>query len=129
MRAAVIVVRLSRDLEAMVLSRPYRRAMSRMRSSPPASQWAFARRFRRSGFGWRSAPAVSAVREAIGEVKRVARGDAALGAEGSVALLVRLVPALERVDGSSGAIGTAVNDAVASFAPIVGSAPLTASQR
>ena len=69
------------------------------------------------------------MREAIVEVTREARADPCLAAEGAVALLVRVVPALENVDGSSGALGTAVNDAIAAFAPIVGTAPLMPTQR
>jgi len=91
--------------------------------------WRFARRFRRGGFGWRSATAVDALREAIAEVAGAVRMDRALGAAGAVALLVRLSGAFANVDSSSGALGTAVNDAIATFAPIVGTAPLAPAQR
>lgn len=94
-----------------------------------AHPWQFVRRFRRGGFGWRSAPAVAAVRAAVSEVRSVARRDQVLGAEGAVRLIERIVPALERVDGSSGSIGAAVNAALEECAKIVGDAPLLAPER
>lgn len=94
-----------------------------------AHSWQFTRRFRRGGFGWRSAVAVPAVRAAVTEIKRVARVDPALAAEGAVRFLERVSPALEHVDSSSGAIGAAVNGAIAALAEIVGSAPLEHAHR
>ncbi|MHB8508959.1 MAG: hypothetical protein ACYDGR_09990 [Candidatus Dormibacteria bacterium] len=44
----------------------------------------------------------------------------ALAADGAVALLERISPALEQVDSSSGAIGTAVNNAIDELVPIIG---------
>jgi hypothetical protein len=35
--------------------------------------WAFVPRFRRRAFGWRSTPAVTRVREAADEIKKMAR--------------------------------------------------------
>ena len=46
-----------------------------------------------------------------------------LGAEGAVLFLERVSPALEHVDSSSGAIGTAVYHAIEAFAPIIAAAP------
>ncbi|GAB4278917.1 MAG: hypothetical protein Kow0092_34730 [Deferrisomatales bacterium] len=85
--------------------------------------WQFRARFRRGAFGWRSQPAIQRVKEAVSEIKRVARKDKLLAAEGAVLFLERVSPALERVDGSSGAIGTAVNNAVDALVPIIASAP------
>ncbi|MHB2020415.1 MAG: hypothetical protein ACYCW6_26055, partial [Candidatus Xenobia bacterium] len=73
--------------------------------------WEFGPRFRARAFGWKSQPAITRVREAVSEIKKVARGDSALGAEGAVLFLEKVSPALEQVDSSSGAIGTAVNHA------------------
>ncbi len=70
--------------------------------------WRFKARFRRHAFGWKSQPPIERLREALTEIKLVARIDPILGAEGAVALLERISPALENVDSSSGAIGTAV---------------------
>ena len=63
--------------------------------------WEFKPRFRRRAFGWRSQPAIQRVKEAVAEIKNVARTDAALAAEGAVGFIERLSPALENVDSSS----------------------------
>jgi hypothetical protein len=74
-------------------------------------KWTFRARFRRSAFGWRSQPAIKRIKEAVSEIKKAARKDPVMGAEGAVLFLEKLSPALEQVDSSSGAIGTAVNNA------------------
>ncbi len=91
---------------------------------PPAHKWVFAPRFRRHAFGWRSQPAVQRVREATAEIQKVARKDPALAAAGAVLFLEKVSPALEQVDSSSGAIGTAVNHAIAACATIIAAAPI-----
>ncbi|MDA1081826.1 MAG: hypothetical protein O2973_09135 [Gemmatimonadetes bacterium] len=86
--------------------------------------WAFKARFRRNAFGWRgSRLAVTRVREAVGEIAKVARKDPALAAEGAVVFLERVSPALEQVDSSSGAIGSAVYRAIAALVPVIAQAP------
>ncbi|MHC4224831.1 MAG: hypothetical protein ACYSUN_12635 [Planctomycetota bacterium] len=75
-------------------------------------KWVFASRFRRNAFGWRSQPAITRVKQAVSEIKKVARGDPILAAQGAVLFLKKLSPALAQVDSSSGAIGTAVNHAI-----------------
>jgi len=92
-------------------------------------RWAFKARFRRHAFGWRSQPAIQRVKEAVAEIKTVARTDAVLAAEGAVVLIERLSPALENIDSSSGAIGTAVNNALATLVPLLTSAPADAETR
>ncbi len=83
-------------------------------------KWQFIARFRRNAYGWRSSKlAVKRVREAVSEIKRVARKDPVLGAEGAVKFLERISPALAHVDSSSGAIGTAVNGAINALVPII----------
>jgi hypothetical protein len=91
--------------------------------------WEFKARFRRSAFGWRSQPAVQRVKQAVSEIKKVARRDPVLAADGAVCLLERLSPALERVDSSSGAIGSAVNGAIDDLVPIIAGAPADAKTR
>jgi hypothetical protein len=86
-------------------------------------KWTFRARFRRSAFGWRSQPAIKRVKEAVSEIKKAARKDPILGADGAVLLLEKLSPALEQVDSSSGAIGTAVNNAINALVPIIAKAP------
>jgi hypothetical protein len=44
----------------------------------------------------------------VAEIKRAAREDPRHGAEGAVLFLEKVAPALDQVDGSSGAMGTAV---------------------
>jgi hypothetical protein len=80
-------------------------------------KWEFKARFRRHAFGWRSQPAVQRIKQAVSEIKKVVRRDPVLAAEGAVTLLERISPALEQVASSSGAIGTAVNNAICRRAP------------
>ena len=63
------------------------------------------------------------MREAVGEITKVARNDPALAAEGAVIFLERVSPALEQVDSSSGAIGSAVHHAIAALVPVIAQAP------
>lgn len=90
---------------------------------PAIHKWQFKARFRRHAFGWKSQPAIQRVKQAVGEIGTVARTDPVLAAEGAVALLERLSPALEQVDSSSGAIGTAVNNAICDVVPVIATAP------
>lgn len=95
----------------------------------PAHKWAFAPRFRRHAFGWRSQPAVQRVREATAELRKVAKKDPALAAAGAVLFLEKVSAALEQVDSSSGAIGTAVNHAIEICARIIAEAPVDGRTR
>jgi hypothetical protein len=94
-----------------------------------AHKWEFKARFRRHAFGWKSQPAITRVKQAVAEIKKVAKKDPALAAEGAVTFLERLSPALERVDSSSGSIGTAVGNAIAELVPIIVSAHVDAKTR
>jgi hypothetical protein len=98
-------------------------------SRAKAVHWEFTRRFRRGAFGWKSQPAIERVRQAVSEIKTVARRDPGLGAEGAVLFLERVSPALEHVDGSSGAIGTAVNHAIEALVAVIAGAPADAKTR
>ena len=84
-----------------------------------AHQWQFSPRFRRSAFGWKSDTPIQRIKEALTEIKQVARKEPVLAGEGAVLLLEKLSPALEQVDSSSGALGSAVNRAIESLAPII----------
>ena len=86
-------------------------------------KWVFRARFLRNAFGWKSQPAIKRIKEAVAEIKKVARKDEVLAADGAVIFLEKLSPALERIDSSSGAIGTAVNNAIAALVPIIAVAP------
>jgi len=86
-------------------------------------RWTFAPRFRKGVFGWRSQPAILRIREALSEIKKTARKNPILGAEGAVLFLEKISAAIANVDGSSGAIGAAVNAAVDVLVPIIAGAP------
>jgi hypothetical protein len=98
-------------------------------ASQDRHRWEFKARFRRFAFGWRSQPAIRRVKEAVREIRSVARRDPLLAADGAVAFIERISPALEHVDSSSGAIGTAVNNALRELVAIVASAPADAGTR
>ena len=84
-----------------------------------AHKWQFAPRFRRHAFGWRSDTPIQRIKEALAEIKQVARKDPVLAAEGAVTLLEKLSPALAQVDSSSGALGSAVNKAIDTLVPLI----------
>ena len=88
-----------------------------------ASGWTFRSQFRAGAFGWRSDLPIKRIKEAVAEIKKAARKDQVLGAEGAVMFLEKVSGALARVDSSSGAIGTAVNRAIDTLAPVVSQAP------
>ncbi len=92
-------------------------------------KWQFASRFRRQAFGWRSGPPIQRIKEALSEIRQVARKEPVLAAEGAVAFLEKLSPALERVDSSSGALGSAVNKAIASLVSVIAGAEVSAERR
>jgi tetratricopeptide (TPR) repeat protein len=101
-----------------------------MSGQAPAHAWAFRPRFRRRAFGWRgSLQAVKRVREAVSEIRQVARKDPLLGGEGAVLLLEKLSPALEQVDSSSGALGNAVHRAIEALVPVIAVAPAEPDRR
>jgi hypothetical protein len=101
----------------------------RTETSSEKHKWEFMARFRRRAFGWKSQPAITRVKQAVAEIKSVAKKAPVLAAEGAVAFLERVSPALEQVDSSSGSIGSAVNNAIAELVPIIASAPVDAKTR
>ena len=90
-----------------------------------AHKWTFVSRFRRNVFGWRSSLPIQRLKEAVTEIRSVARSDRVLAAEGAVLLLEKLSPALEHVDSSSGALGGAVNRAIDALVAVIVSADVT----
>ncbi|MBI5518306.1 MAG: hypothetical protein HY909_31330 [Deltaproteobacteria bacterium] len=94
-----------------------------------AHPWEFKARFRRNAFGWRSQPAVTRIRQAVAEIKKVARKSPLVGGEGAVTFLERLAPAIEHVDSSSGSVGTAVGRAIDDLAPLIAGAPADPATR
>jgi hypothetical protein len=101
----------------------------RTRDEVRSHKWEFKARFRRHAFGWKSQPAIQRVKQAVAEVRKIARGNPLLAADGAVSFLERVSPALENVDSSSGAIGTAVNNAITALVPIIAAAPADSSTR
>ena len=89
-----------------------------------AHKWQFTARFRRHAFGWRSDTPIQRIKEALSEIKQVARKEPVIAAEGAVTFLEKLSPALEQVDSSSGALGSAVNRAVDTLVPIIAKADI-----
>ena len=92
---------------------------------PATHKWTFSARFRKNTFGWRSSRlAVQRVKEAVSEIKKATRKQPGSGGEGAVLFLEKVSPALSCVDSSSGAIGTAVNNAIAALVQIIANAPV-----
>lgn len=95
-----------------------------------AGDWAFTKRFRRGGFGWRASQLASErIAEALAEIRAVARHDPLHAAEGAVRFLVKLSPALQQVDSSSGALGSAAHTAVDALVPVIAQASADAAVR
>jgi tetratricopeptide (TPR) repeat protein len=93
-------------------------------------RWEFAARMRARAFGWRSSKlACQRLKEAVSEIKKVARRDPVLAGEGAVRLLEKIWPAFEHVDTSSGALGTAVNHAVDTLVGVLRDAPAADATR
>jgi hypothetical protein len=95
-----------------------------------AYTWEFRARFRARAYGWRSSRlACQRLKEAVTEIKKVARHEPILGAEGAVLLIERISPAFEQVDSSSGALGTAVNNAIDALVHVIAEAPADLASR
>lgn len=101
----------------------------RKEPSGETHKWEFKARFRRHAFGWKSQPAITRIKQAVAEIKKVAKKEPVLAAEGAVVFLERVSPAIEQVDGSSGSIGAAVNNAIAELVPIIADAPVDMKTR
>lgn len=84
-----------------------------------AYKWQFAPRFRRNAFGWKSDTPIQRIKEAVAEIKTIAKKEPVLAAEGAVLFLEKLAPSIEQVDSSSGALGSAVNRAIETLVPII----------
>lgn len=93
-------------------------------------KWIFSARFRAGAYGWKSSKlACQRLREAVSEIKKVAKKEPVLGAEGAVRLMEKIWPALEHVDSSSGALGSAVNKTLDDLIPLIIKAPADAKTR
>lgn len=92
-------------------------------------KWQFAPRFRRNAFGWKSDTPILRIKEALTEIKAVAKKEPVLSAVGAVLFLEKLAPAIEQVDSSSGGIGSAVNRAIETLVPIISKADVARAVR
>jgi hypothetical protein len=92
-------------------------------------KWQFAPRFRRNAFGWKSDTPIQRIKEALTEIKAVAKKESVLAAEGAVLFLEKLAPAIEQVDSSSGGICRAVNRAIETLVPIITKAEVGSAAR
>ena len=89
-----------------------------------AHKWTFLSRFRAGAYSWKATRlACQRLREAVSEIKKVAKKDPLIGAEGAVRLMEKIWPALEHVDSSSGALGSAINKTLDDLIPIIVNAP------
>ena len=87
-------------------------------------KWVFKSRLRLRAFGWRgSRSAIVRLSEAVSEIRVVVRSNPILAADGIVTLAERLWPALQDIDSSSGALGSAVNQTLEALLPILIEAP------
>ena len=83
-------------------------------------KWKFKSYFRREAYGWNgTAKASKRMKEAVSEIKKVAKKDSSLAGEGVIELFVRLYPALMHIDSSSGALGTAMNKTIDALIPML----------
>ena len=87
-------------------------------------KWIFVSRFRTNACGWKASKlACKRIREAVSEIKKANRKDSVLGAQGSIRFMEKLWPALQHVNSSSGALGTAVYNAMDVLVDVVIKAP------
>lgn len=90
----------------------------------PAYKWTFKSRFRANAYGWKgTALATKRLKEAVSEIKKVAKSDPVTAANGAVSLMERIWPSLQGIDGSSGALGSAVNRTLETLIPLLIEAP------
>ncbi|HLK66236.1 MAG TPA: hypothetical protein VKU19_22530 [Bryobacteraceae bacterium] len=86
--------------------------------------WTFKARLRVRAFGWRGSHlACQRLKEAVTEIKQVARKDPVTAGDGVVSLMERIWPAFQDVDTSSGALCSAVYWAQDELLPIAIKSP------
>jgi hypothetical protein len=86
--------------------------------------WAFRPRFRANAFGWKASKLASQrLKEALAEIRTVARKDPLTAADGAILLMEKLWPAVQHIDSSSGALGNAVSKTVHGLIEVMLAAP------
>lgn len=92
--------------------------------------WTFKPHLRTRAFGWNGSHlACQRLKEAVSEIKLVARTDPVTAADGVVSLMERIWPAFQNIDTSSGAVGSAVNWTQDELLPILAQAPADSRTR
>jgi hypothetical protein len=92
--------------------------------------WEFTKYFRANVYGWKgTALASKRIKDAVKEIKSVAQKEPVTAAEGAVLFIEKCWRAIEHIDSSSGAIGTAVNNALIEMVQIIHDAPLAIQER
>lgn len=87
-------------------------------------KWQFKTKFRANAYGWRGSKlAITRLKEAVKEIRTAAKSDPIAAGDGCVALMERLWPALQHIDTSSGALGTAVHNTLEELIPLLIAAP------
>jgi hypothetical protein len=95
-----------------------------LQSMPTKHTWTFKPRLRAKAFGWQGSHlACQRLKEAVAEIKKVARVDPVIAGDGVVRLMERIWPSFQDVDTSSGALGGAVYWAQNELLPIAIEAP------
>ncbi len=90
-----------------------------LQSMPTKHTWTFKPRLRARAFGWKGSHlACQRLKEAVTEIKKVARVDPVTAGDGVVSLMERIWPAFQHIDTSSGALGGAVYWAQNELLPI-----------
>ena len=83
-------------------------------------KWQFKAKFRANTYGWRGTSlAVGRLKEAVSEIKAVAKSDPVGAGDGVVSLIERVWLAFQGIDTSSGALGTAVARTLDELIPIL----------
>ncbi|MBN1602164.1 MAG: hypothetical protein JW915_11175 [Chitinispirillaceae bacterium] len=92
--------------------------------------WEFTKYFRTNAYGWKgTALASKRIKAAIKEINAVAKKEPTIAAEGAVIFIEKCWRAIEHIDSSSGAIGTAVGNAVIEIVQVIHDAPLAIEER
>ena len=87
---------------------------------PTKHKWNFKSHFRREAYGWNgTAKASKRMKEAVSEIKKIAKKESSLAGEGVVELFARLYPAMMQIDSSSGSLGAAMNKTIDALIPIL----------
>ena len=88
-------------------------------------KWQFKTKFRANAYGWRGSKlAITRLKEAVKEIRTVAKADPVAAGDGCVALMERLWPTFQHIDTSSGALGTAVHNTLEAVIPLLIAAPV-----